>query len=165
VSWLDALEGTPLTDYVQSASDPLSFQRAGLAKRYALSEDTLSVSWHLRQLAGQRFATTLNLAMPSCDGFLGRYVLEDGGIPGGFGQPLNLPECCRLSLEDGLLGAALQLHCSHPLEIRAKPHHTVSQSEAGFEKIMQAVEISLLWTIPDDDCTLHIHLGMAPGKS
>jgi alpha-amylase len=165
VSWLDALEGTTLTDYVQSASDPLSFQRAGLAKRYALSEGTLTVSWHLRQLAGQRFATTLNLAMPSCDGFLGRYVLEDGSIPGGFGQPLNLPDCSRLRMEDGLLDAALQLGCSHPLEIRARPHHTVSQSEAGFEKIMQAVEISLLWTIPDDDCTLHIHLGMAPGKS
>ena len=165
VSWLDALDGETLTDYVQSASDPLCFQRAGLAKRYALSEGTLSVSWHLRQLNGQRFATTLNLAMPSCDGFLGRYVLEDGSIPGGFGQPLNLVDCSRLTLEDGLLGAALQLDCSHPLEIRAQPHHTVSQSEAGFEKIMQAVEISLLWAIPDDDCTLHIQLSMAPGKS
>jgi hypothetical protein len=28
--------------------------------------------------------------MPSCDGFLGRYVLADGSIPCGFGQELDL---------------------------------------------------------------------------
>ncbi|MNN02624.1 hypothetical protein D3C81_1152900 [compost metagenome] len=103
--------------------------------------------------------------MPSCDGFLGRYVLEDGRIPGGFGQALSLPRCSRLTLEDGVLGGTLQLACSVPLQLRGQPHRTVSQSEAGFEQIMQAVEITLLWTIPDDDCSLHIHLGMEPATS
>ena len=165
VLWLDALDGRTLTDYLPAGSDPLGFRRAGLTKRYSLDAGTVTVSWHFQQLAGQCFATTLNLAMPSCDGFLGRYVLEDGSIPGGFGQPLSLADCTRLTLEDGVLGAALQLECSRPLEIRGQPHRTVSQSEAGFEKIMQAVELTLLWTLPDDDCTLHIHLGMEPAQS
>nr|MBP8194481.1 DUF1926 domain-containing protein [Azonexus sp.] len=34
----------------------------------------------------------------------------------------------------------------------------VSQSEAGFEKIMQAVELRLNWRIPDDSHTLQLHL-------
>ena len=28
----------------------------------------------------------INLAMPSCDGYAGRYMLADGSIPCGFGQ-------------------------------------------------------------------------------
>jgi alpha-amylase len=38
---------------------------------------------------------------------------------------------------------------------------TVSQSEAGFEKIMQAVEVCVAWTVPDDECTLKLHLTTA----
>ncbi len=163
--WLDALDDCTLSDYQWSAAEPLSLQRDGVAKRYALSGGTLTVSWRFVGLAGRQFATTLNLAMPSCDGFLGRYVLEDGSIPGGFGQALSLHRCSRLTLEDGVLGGALQLACSVPLQLRGQPHRTVSQSEAGFEQIMQAVEITLLWTIPDDDCSLHIHLGMEPATS
>ena len=39
--------------------------------------------------------TRLNLAMPSCDGFLGRYVLADGSVPGGFGDALDLAAASR----------------------------------------------------------------------
>jgi hypothetical protein len=31
-----------------------------------------------------------------------------------------------------------------------QPHHTVSQSEAGFEKIMQAVCLTLRWPAPGE---------------
>jgi 4-alpha-glucanotransferase/alpha-amylase len=84
--------------------------------------------------------------MPACDGFLGRYLYE-GSIPGGFGQPLRLESASTLSLEDGVLGGVLELLTSAPATLVAQPHFTVSQSEDGFEKIMQAVTITLGWAV------------------
>jgi hypothetical protein len=40
----------------------------------------------------------------------------------------------------------LQIGASQPVRLEARPHRTVSQSEAGFEKIMQAVCITLAWS-------------------
>ena len=100
--------------------------------------------------------------MPSCDGFLGRYVLADGSIPGGFGQPLDLAEAAALTLEDGVLGGHVRLQSSISAEITGRPQQTVSQSEAGFEKIMQAAEVSFTWTVPADDCTIRLQLTIAP---
>ena len=159
--WLDLLDGNPVADYRLDAAT-LRCTRPGMAKTYAIDGATVTVSWHLAGLAGRRLETRLNLAMPSCDGFLGRYVLADGRIPGGFGQPLDLADDDRLTLEDGVLGGAVRLAASLPATIRARPHQTVSQSEAGFEKIMQAVELTFGWTVPDDDCTLQFHLTIAP---
>jgi hypothetical protein len=31
--------------------------------------------------------------------------------------------------------------------LRAQPHHTISQSEEGFERIMQAAAIALAWPV------------------
>jgi alpha-amylase len=89
-------------------------------------------------------------------------MLADGNIPGGFGQSLELAAGERLTLADDVLGGAVRLVISPPATIRGRPHHTVSQSEAGFEKIMQAVELTFGWTVPDDDCTLQFHLTIAP---
>jgi alpha-amylase len=116
------------------------------------------VTWHCSGLAGRCLTTRLNLAMPSCDGFLGRYVLADGSVPGGFGQPIDLPDMTTLTLEDGVLGGSIRLSTRNPAEICGRPQLTVSQSEAGFEKIMQAVELSVRWTLPDDQCTLQLQL-------
>ncbi|MFN4324796.1 MAG: alpha-amylase/4-alpha-glucanotransferase domain-containing protein [Azonexus sp.] len=157
--FLDALNGATITDY---AADALQLHRAGIAKTYALDGERLTVRWRLSGLTGQRFTTRLNLAMPSCDGFLGRYVLADGCIPGGFGDPLPVASADRLTLEDGVLGGKIALLASRPAEISAAPLKTVSQSEAGFEKIMQAVELCWAWDIPGDDCTLHLHLDITP---
>lgn len=162
---LDSLDDQPLCDYRLDADEPLHFRRAGVDKRYQLQPGRLVIEWRLRGLAGQTLRTTLNLAMPSCDGFLGRYRLADGSIPGGFGQPLQLDGTRWLRLEDGVLGGAVELHGSVPLAIRCQAQHSVSQSENGFEKIIQAVAITLAWTLPDDDCTLCIHLGMEPDRS
>ncbi|MBK8919005.1 MAG: DUF1926 domain-containing protein [Azonexus sp.] len=172
---LDRLDGVPLTDYtpVEARDEPpfdrlganglgeveaLAFHRPSIAKAYVLEGATLTVTWHLSGLAGHRLETALNLAMPSCDGFLGRYVAPDGSIPGGFGQALALAESSGLTLEDGVLGGALRLACDPPATITGRPHHTVSQSEAGFEKIMQAAEIALAWNIPGDDCRIRLQL-------
>ncbi len=100
--------------------------------------------------------------MPSCDGFLGRYMLAGGNIPGGFGQTLELADATSLTLEDGVLGGSVRLRASIPAEIHGQPQQTVSQSEAGFEKIMQAVAVSFTWTVPDDSHTLQLHLTIAP---
>ena len=90
--------------------------------------------------------TELNLALPSCDGYGGRYVLADGSIRGGFGQELEFAVMQRITLEDSELHGALQIEAKPPLRLKARPHRTVSQSEAGFEKIMQGICIVLAWS-------------------
>jgi alpha-amylase len=117
-----------------------------LEKSYRLQASGLEARYRARSIGG-RIEIGLNLAMPSCDGYSGRYVLEDGSIPCGFGQFLDLPGMRRLVLEDGVLGGAIVITTSVPLALKAKPHYTVSQSEAGFEKIMQAAEIVLSWPL------------------
>ena len=145
-TWIpDEGAALPLDDY-QPGDTEGSFVHAlpggALEKAYRVEGGILSVRYSPR-LRGGRLGIVINLAMPSCDGFLGRYVLEDGKIPGGFGDPLVLPACRRLVLEDGVLGASLVIGIDGAAELSARPHMTVSQSEAGFEKIMQAVEIDL----------------------
>jgi alpha-amylase len=125
-----------------------------------LEGNTVTLRWQFEQLAGHRFSTMLNLAMPSCDGFLGRYMLADGSIPGGFGQPLSVEEASALFLEDGVLGGKVRLRSSPPSCIACRPQQTVSQSEAGFEKIMQGVELLFSWLIPDDCHTLELQLSL-----
>jgi alpha-amylase len=113
-------------------------------KRITLLADGVALDYRATGLAG-RWQVQLNLAMPSCDGFAGRYVLADGTVPCGFGQDLALESVATLRLEDGVLGGAITLSVEPPARLAARPHLTVSQSEAGFEKIMQAVEITLSW--------------------
>ena len=116
-------------------------------ERYALEDDALVVSFRVE---GARLPsaieTEINLAMPSCDGFGGRYVLADGSVPGGFGETLTLAEVTQLRLEDSELRGALRIEATQPVSVEAHAHRTVSQSEAGFEKIMQAVCLTLTWS-------------------
>jgi len=105
-----------------------------------------------------RFETELNIAMPSCDGFGGRYVLDNGEIPCGFGQALDLERCKRLSLDDRELRGGLALATSAPVAVRARPHYTVSRSEAGIEKIMQSACVTLCWRIEASGAELEIAL-------
>ena len=162
--WLDELDGNSLNDYSLSRPDGLQFERSSIAKNYALDASTVTVTWQLNGLGGQRFATRIHLAMPSCDGFLGRYVLADGSIPGGFGQEIHLAEASSLRLEDGVLGGSVSLQTNFSAEISGRPQQTVSQSEAGFEKIMQSTELKLSWQIPSDACTLQIQLIIEPSQ-
>ena len=132
---------------------------AGLTARFEAAVEVLKVEKTLR-LDGNRltlhyrfggetrgwFGTELNIAMPSCDGPAGHYVFQ-GGIPGGFGQVFESDHLENLTLSDDVLGGKLELHASHPLRLHAAPHFSVSQSEAGFEKIMQAVTLKLNWPL------------------
>lgn len=117
------------------------------SKTCILAGRSLNITWRLKNVPGGRFGTELNLAMPSCDGYSGRYILADGSIPCGFGQALKLTGATQLTLDDRELRGALRLTSSRPLDIEAIPHYTVSQSEAGFEKIMQAACLRLSWPI------------------
>jgi alpha-amylase len=162
--FLDQINGSDLTDYRQSDQNGLQFERSGIVKNYALDASTATITWQLNGLAGQRFTTRIHLAMPSCDGFLGRYVLTDGSVPGGFGQEIHLAAANSLRLEDGVLGGAVELRSTIPAQISGRPQQTVSQSEAGFEKIMQSTELTLNWTIPSDACTLQIQLIIEASK-
>jgi alpha-amylase/alpha-mannosidase (GH57 family) len=116
-------------------------------KTFTLAGRALQVAYRLRGIPGGRFTVVLDLAMPSCDGYAGRYVLADGSIPCGFGQALDLPAAAELTLDDRILGGGLRLAASRPVDLSARPHYTVSQSEAGFEKIMQGARLTLSWPI------------------
>ncbi len=132
---------------LMSAAFAAALDGGEVQKTYTLAGRTLQVAYRLREVAGGRFAVVLNLAMPSCGGYSGRYVLADGSIPCGFGQALDLVAAPGLTLDDRVLGGGLRLTASRPVDIAARPHYTVSQSEAGFEKIMQAACLTLSWPI------------------
>lgn len=144
-TWINA-DGTAIVpDYY--ASSPLSYSASDgelkLRKHYALEGGSLKTSYQASE-AGL-LQVELNLAMPSCDGYAGRYVLADGSVPCGFGQALDIDAVTRLLLVDGVLGGKLILTSNQPVSISGRPHFTVSQSEAGFEKIMQAAVLTLRW--------------------
>jgi hypothetical protein len=83
-------------DHYQPGETPACFIAEGdgwrMEKHYNLQGDTLEIAYRLTGEATNacQVETQLNLAMPSCDGFGGRYILADGSIPCGFGQNLRL---------------------------------------------------------------------------
>jgi hypothetical protein len=113
-------------------------------KRITVSGKRLRVSYQFNGEMQGQFQTEINLAMPSCDGPAGRFVFNDQ-IPGGFGQVLRFEKAKKLDLQDDVLGGGVSLHLNAPALIQSQPHFSVSQSEAGFEKIMQAVTLTLTW--------------------
>ena len=108
--------------------------------------------------------TTLDLAMPSCDGFAGRYIVGDD-IPCGFGQPLDLASAQQLTLDDRCIGGAIELHFSPAARIVARPYRTVSQSEDGFERIMQSATVEATWAISPTTTTIEMRIVVRPDES
>ncbi len=153
-SWTDFEQKLPVeyaTTFVQGGA-VLCMGEAGktrVAKVYSVRDNLVSVA--LKTVGEGRLSTRLNIAMPCCDGPAGRYVVNgaDGQphIPGGFGQSFTWDALTDLGMEDHYLGGAIRLRSSVPARIKAQPHYTVSQSEAGFEKIMQAIELTLIWEV------------------
>ena len=113
----------------------------GIVKTVSIHGNSLSVEYKIAG-ADKALETEINLAMPSCDGFLGRYVVN-GEVPGGFGESYAWQNISTLVLEDGVLGGKVVLTMNPPVAVSASPHKTVSQSEDGFEKIMQAVTLRI----------------------
>jgi hypothetical protein len=145
---------TPIRDYILRPADEkashvtFSCELGNMLidKRISISGKRLRVSYQFNGKMQGRFRTEINLAMPSCDGPAGRFVFNDQ-IPGGFGQSLQFENAKKLDLQDEVLGGGLSLHLNTPGLIQSQPHFSVSQSEAGFEKIMQAVTLTLTWPL------------------
>ena len=147
--------------YVLRAASANAVELAGpgLTKKISVKGNTLTVEYRLeRESAG--FETEINLAMPSCDGFLGRYVVN-GEVPGGFGQVFDWEGIKSLVLEDGVLGGKVTLASLETISINAGPHKTVSQSEGGFEKIMQAVCLRI--RAPAGNSSVKLQITVEPG--
>lgn len=152
-TWVDAGGAAhPLSAYelvdanAGGAQFSIAVAQGKVEKHLSLAGAVLKLAYRTHDLTGT-LQVCLNVAMPSCDGPAGRYVEDNGNVPGGFGQPLALDNFSGLTLEDAVLGGRLKLAADPPAQLRAQPHQTVSQSEAGFEKIMQAVEITLSWPL------------------
>ena len=119
-------------------------------KRYALTKNRLTVRYRVasgrKDMDTHRFSTRLFLAMPSCDGPAGQFF-ANGRSQGGFGDPIQGEAAQEILLEDTVLGGKIILRFNPPVCWQSAPHLTVSQSEAGFEKIMQALRLDLAWSI------------------
>lgn len=115
-------------------------------KHVMLDDNRLQVAYRFTAKLAHGFSTEINLAMPSCDGMGGRYRYR-GEISGGFGQLLKLTGLTEITLDDDTLGGSIVLRTSSPVTLRAQPHFSVSQSESGFEKIMQATTLLLEWSV------------------
>lgn len=142
VMFVDRRDGQPVRYGRPSVCDARAeLSSDGIGKTISIDANRLIVEYKL-DVAAAPLETEINLAMPSCDGFLGRYVVE-GAVPGGFGQPFTWEGIKTLTLEDGVLRGRVVLTCNEPVTISAAAHQTVSQSEDGFEKIMQAVTLKV----------------------
>ncbi|OIP15697.1 MAG: glycosyl hydrolase [Betaproteobacteria bacterium CG2_30_59_46] len=139
----------------------LTFTGGGVEKRMHLSENRLEVSYRFGKGIRGTFTTEINLAMPSCDGPAGKFVFA-GQVPGGFGQLTELDSVRELLLEDDVLGGTVKLTLSEPARLVSRPHFSVSQSEAGFEKIMQAVTLTLSFPLDKIRREVHVSLEVLP---
>ncbi|MDP2247828.1 MAG: DUF1926 domain-containing protein, partial [Nitrosomonadales bacterium] len=154
--WKDEAVGEELITYRRPTSSKnsldfcASMKGGKIGKKITLNKDTLIVHYSFTKLPKGSFKVEINLAMPSCDGPAGRFRIGEN-IPCGFGQPLVFAGLKEISLEDEVLGGVVHLHSSLACAFTSHPHFSVSQSEAGFEKIMQAVTLQLEW--PSDTLT------------
>ncbi len=140
---------TPVAEYDGARAEFTSEQTTGsIGKHIELQGNRLAVEYHFDGTFSGIFETELNIAMPSCDGPAGCFKAGEY-ICGGFGQVHHLEECQEITLEDEVLGGRFTLTCSHPATLHSAPCFSVSQSEAGFEKIMQAITVSLSWPIAE----------------
>lgn len=150
-TWIDDAGTTErIPTYARAAAkSPAWLAQAGSAsidKHYEVEGPSVVAHYRIRCDAPGALRVALHLAMPSCDGFLGR-VVRDAEVVGGFGAPMLHDGIEGLRLEDGVLGGAVDILVTPAASARTGPVHSVSQSEAGFEKIMQALAVTLEWNL------------------
>jgi hypothetical protein len=134
----------PQTTGAKSMDFVATVAETELQKTIHLNGKTLIVHYQASKAVKGKFKVEINLAMPSCNGPAGRFRIGDD-IPGGFGELHHFKQLNALSLEDEVLGGVVQLDTNVDCDITTHPHYSVSQSEAGFEKIMQALTLELEW--------------------
>ena len=148
--WLDEEGASQALNYRRPTSSKATLNFCSVSssgkvhKKITLEGNSLVVGYQFLKLPGDDFKIEINLAMPSCDGPAGRFRLGKN-ILGGFGQAMKLSGLKHIALEDEVLGAAVHLNSNVACNFCSYPCFSVSQSEAGFEKIMQAVTLELRW--------------------
>ena len=147
----DAWNGVPIVEYELSNVGPghlFVARRDGLAvdKSISVRDNKLIVDYRLNASAAGTFQIEIDVAMPCCDGYAGRYI-RDGQILGGFGEPLSFDGGTEITLDDRYMNGSVTLASSRSLAVRAAPYYTVSQSEDGLEKVMQSVTLTLTWPV------------------
>jgi len=156
-AWVGAEGGLqPVLDYqvrqVNGASAAFAVERSGvtLQKDIGVAGSCINIGYRFAgapdAVGRSGFESTLDLAMPSCDGPGAHYLYRDV-VAGGLGESLALEGMTELALVDNFMGGTLTLRSNTPVTLRARPCHTVSQSEGGFEKIMQSVTLTLAWPL------------------
>ena len=177
--FVDFLAAEAVTGYEPSAVDVLRGDDADasqlfvtqqgavtIQKRLSVRDARLRVDYRIESPAPTDFQTTLDIAMPCCDGYAGRFV-HHGQIIGGFGQPVTVESADALTLDDRYMNGSVAIGASRPVAIDAAPYHTVSQSEDGLEKIMQSVTLSLAWPVAagthETSITLEVRGGLLEG--
>ncbi|MBI5891646.1 MAG: DUF1926 domain-containing protein [Nitrosomonadales bacterium] len=125
----------------QGAAFEATLGAGKVRKSVVMDNARLYVAYQFAGVGEGIFRVVVNLAMPSCDGPAGRFRVGDE-IAGGFGQVLQLDAMQRIVLEDAVLGGKLNVSVNQPVSFLSAPCFSVSQSEAGFEKIMQAVTLT-----------------------
>ena len=152
-AWL-GMDGSvrPLAHYgvhrVEGAGAVFAFERGGAAlqKEICVRGSRLSV--------GYRYTGAFGAV---CDGPGAHDRSRDVDI-GGLGQPLSLEGMTELVLVDNFMGASLTLRSNLPVALQARPCYTVSQSEGGFEKIMQSVTLTLAWPLSPAHASVDLSL-------
>jgi hypothetical protein len=152
LAWHNAAAGADASAHYMAPDHP-----GIIAKSISLAANQLRVEYQFDTNFSGQFETELNLAMPSCDGAGGQFKTNDH-IWGGFGQVHHLTQCSEVTLHDDVLGGQLKLSASQPVTVYSAPCFSVSQSEAGFEKIMQAVTLIVSCTPPAGTFTLTVEI-------
>jgi len=128
-----------------------------VGKVIELNGNTMTTRYACQGYAGAAMRTRLAIAMPSCDGVAGRYVVA-GNIPGGFGQAFDWESIGKVVLEDLFMRGRVTLELQPPARVSVRPYHSVSQSEDGLERIMQSVAVEISWPLASNDEALMLKI-------
>jgi alpha-amylase/alpha-mannosidase (GH57 family) len=132
---------------------------ASIEKSVCVDRDDVIVRYGVEAANGGVLRTTLDFAMPSCDGFAGRYIVGDD-IPCGFGQPLDIASTHELTLDDRCIGGGLSLVFAPAARVRGRPYYTVSQSEDGFERVMQSASVEVEWPVEPPSTSVELRIAV-----
>lgn len=99
------------------------------------------------------FAVELNMLLPCCEGPVCSYTITPAALEGpdlGLGSRGVLESIKAVSLADSLTGIEITVKTDPPATLWRFPVHTVSLSEAGFEKIFQGSCLVFLYPAEKD---------------
>ena len=87
-------------------------------------------------------------------------ISSAGRSPAASGSRSISSEPSEVVLDDRHMGGSVVLRLDPPARVTARPYHTVSQSEEGFERVMQSVTLDVEWTVAGDAASFAVHLAI-----